>query len=104
MQGSHQQTITDNGFTVIEDVYGEDEILAILQLIGEVDSQKDTFRKSAGLFAIRQFLKEVPAVQAIIFNRKLKAIIHELFGEDYFVVKSIYFDKPEASNWFVAWH
>lgn len=25
-------------------------------------------------------------------------------GGDYFVVKSIYFDKPERSNWFVAWH
>jgi len=27
-----------------------------------------------------------------------------LFGPDYFLVKSIYFDKPEQSNWFVAYH
>jgi ectoine hydroxylase-related dioxygenase (phytanoyl-CoA dioxygenase family) len=27
-----------------------------------------------------------------------------LFGDGYFVTKSIYFDKPELSNWFVAWH
>ncbi|MDB4918635.1 phytanoyl-CoA dioxygenase family protein [Mucilaginibacter sp.] len=31
-------------------------------------------------------------------------MIRNLFGEQYFVVKSIYFDKPEKSNWFVAWH
>ena len=26
------------------------------------------------------------------------------FGKDYFITKSIYFDKPEKSNWFVAYH
>jgi len=34
----------------------------------------------------------------------LRSIIKALFGDDRFVVKSIYFDKPEKSNWFVAWH
>ena len=32
------------------------------------------------------------------------SIISQLFGNDYFAVKSIYFDKPEQSNWFVAYH
>ncbi|MFD1256587.1 phytanoyl-CoA dioxygenase family protein [Mucilaginibacter terrae] len=27
-----------------------------------------------------------------------------MLGNKYFVVKSIYFDKPEKSNWFVAYH
>ena len=31
-------------------------------------------------------------------------IIQNLFGGNYFAVKSIYFDKPESSNWFVAYH
>ncbi|OOQ59573.1 phytanoyl-CoA dioxygenase family protein [Mucilaginibacter pedocola] len=104
MQGSHLQNITDNGFTVIEDVYSKDEILAVLRHIREADTDSDTFRKSAGLFAIRQFLKEVPGTSKVIFNDRLSQIITELFGEGYFVVKSIYFDKPEESNWFVAWH
>nr|WP_317166891.1 phytanoyl-CoA dioxygenase family protein [Chryseobacterium indologenes] len=30
--------------------------------------------------------------------------MREIFGEKYFVVKSIYFDKPETSNWYVAYH
>ncbi len=104
MERSHLQNITDNGFTVIEDVYTKDEIFSVLQLIDQVDTGKDTFRKTAGLFAIRQFLKEVPAAIPLIFNEKLKASITALFGDGYFVVKSIYFDKPEESNWFVAWH
>jgi ectoine hydroxylase-related dioxygenase (phytanoyl-CoA dioxygenase family) len=30
--------------------------------------------------------------------------LKEIIGDGYFVVKSIYFDKPPASNWFVSFH
>ncbi|WP_225871033.1 phytanoyl-CoA dioxygenase family protein [Pedobacter frigiditerrae] len=96
--------ISANGFSIIPNIYNDEEIEQILEVINQVDTSKDTFRKSADLFAIRQFLKEVPAVHDLIFNEKLKAIIQSTFGDNYFVVKSIYFDKPEQSNWFVAYH
>lgn len=72
--------------------------------IEQADNSKDTFRKSKDLFAIRQFLKEVPETYDLIFNKRLNYIIHTIFGSNYFVVKSIYFDKPESSNWYVAYH
>ena len=34
----------------------------------------------------------------------MREIIKSNFGENYFITKSIYFDKPEKSNWFVAYH
>lgn len=40
----------------------------------------------------------------MIFNENIKKVIKEIFGDRYFVVKSIYFDKPEKSNWYVAYH
>jgi ectoine hydroxylase-related dioxygenase (phytanoyl-CoA dioxygenase family) len=43
-------------------------------------------------------------VQPLIFSDQLKELISGIFGNGYFVVKSIYFDKPEQSNWFVAYH
>ncbi|WP_316824541.1 phytanoyl-CoA dioxygenase family protein [Pedobacter miscanthi] len=92
------------GFSVIEHVFTDPEIEAILTAISNTDPKNETFRKSDDLFAIRQFLKEVPDAINIVFNEKLKNIINELFGEDYFLVKSIYFDKPETSNWFVSYH
>jgi ectoine hydroxylase-related dioxygenase (phytanoyl-CoA dioxygenase family) len=100
----HGDNIATNGFTVIGAVYTSDEIGAILSEINKAGKDKSTFRRTDDLFAIRQFLKEIPAVYSIIFNSKLKAIINGLFGADYIVVKSIYFDKPASSNWFVAWH
>jgi ectoine hydroxylase-related dioxygenase (phytanoyl-CoA dioxygenase family) len=101
---SHQDNMLNNGFTVAEHIFCPDELNAIIEAINQADQSNPTFRKTDDLFAIRQFLKEVPSVKKLIFNNKLKAFIDELFGPGYFVVKSIYFDKPEKSNWFVAWH
>ena len=72
--------------------------------INQANSDKETFRKSTDLFAIRQFLKEVPLTVDTIFNDKLKTVLSKLLGDKYFVVKSIYFDKPQTSNWYVSYH
>jgi len=100
----HKTGITENGFTVINNIFSDHEIRSISKVIQNTDPSKETFRKSDDLFAIRQFLKEVPGVQDLIFNEKVKTVIREIFGNRYFVVKSIYFDKPETSNWYVAYH
>ncbi|MCW3167895.1 phytanoyl-CoA dioxygenase family protein [Chryseobacterium sp. 09-1422] len=101
---NHKNQIGDKGFSVISDVFSTEEIEKISEVIQNIDTSKETFRKSEDLFAIRQFLKEIPEVRDLIFNENLKIIIKEIFGENYFVVKSIYFDKPEKSNWYVAYH
>lgn len=100
----NQLNISEKGFAIICGIYSTDEIRKIIEAVDCTDSDKDTFRKSEGLFAIRQFLKEIPETIPLIFNEKLKQVIHQLFGSDYFAVKSIYFDKPEGSNWYVSYH
>jgi hypothetical protein len=75
-----------------------------LQELAAVKTSNANFRQTADLFAIRRFLHEMPQLVPLLFNERLKQMINELFGPDYFVVKSIYFDKPGNSNWFVAYH
>ncbi len=101
---THQSEIEQLGFTTINGIYSDQEVEAIIETINRVETSRDTFRKSKDLFAIRQFLNEIPEVKSIIFNEKLNEIVKHLFGQNYFVVKSIYFDKPETSNWYVAYH
>lgn len=101
---NHKEFFSENGFAVMDDIYSEKEINSILHKIENADSQNDTFRKSSDLFAIRQILKEIPEINPIIFNENLRNLIHEFIGNDYFIVKSIHFDKPETSNWYVAYH
>lgn len=92
------------GFTVVNDVFSPAEVAALITCIENADRVKDTFRRTRDLFAIRQFLKEVPDTLPLIFTPALKEVIHTLFGSNYQVVKSIYFDKPGGSNWFVSYH
>jgi ectoine hydroxylase-related dioxygenase (phytanoyl-CoA dioxygenase family) len=100
----NHQNILEEGFTILDRIYSQEEVEQILETISLADSDKETFRKSEGVFAIRQFLKEIPESTSLIFNAKLREVIRELFGTDYFVVKSIYFDKPAGSNWYVSYH
>ena len=93
-----------NGFTTVDSIYTTDEIENILREINQTNTDKETFRKSRDLIAIRQFLREVPGVVGKIFNGKLTALLKGLLGDRYFVVKSIYFDKPQTSNWYVSYH
>lgn len=100
----HQEEINSRGFTVINGIYTVEETDKIAKAIDAANADRSNFRKSEDLFAIRQFLKEIPDLKDLIFTATLKNIIDQLFGPEYFLVKSIYFDKPENSNWFVAYH
>lgn len=93
-----------NGFSIIDDIYATEEIDIILAQIDRLNSNNENYRRSIDLFAIRQFLKEVPGAIDAIFNENLKTVLAQLFGDRYFVVKSIYFDKPNTSNWYVPYH
>lgn len=104
---NHINEINSEGFVIIDKVYSENEIEKIISEIDKVtqiENDNSTFRKSQDLFAIRQFHKEIPETLKYIFNKNLKEIIKTNFGENYFITKSIYFDKPEKSNWFVSYH
>lgn len=101
---SYHDYLQKDGFTVINNLFRKEEIAAILELIKAADASRSTFRKTDDLFAIRQVLKEIPGLTKLIWNKEIQAVVRNLFGADYFIVKSIYFDKPPSSNWSVAWH
>lgn len=99
--------INSTGFIIINNIYNDNEIeklISLIENITENNAENKTFRKSQDLFAIRQFHKEIPETLPFIFNKNLQDIIKSTFGKGYFITKSIYFDKPEKSNWFVAYH
>lgn len=99
-----KEKLEEDGFAVIDDVLSADEVGALKKLLSTVDGLNPSFRKTEDLFAIRRFLIEVAGAAKYVLNDEVKALTHSLFGEEYFVVKSIYFDKPGSSNWFVSYH
>lgn len=101
---TQKQELCEKGFTTFSGIFSDTEIDQMCSAINSTDSSKPTFRKSDDLFAVRQFLKEIPEIHKLVFTDKFKTIIKTLLGDNYFLVKSIYFDKPEKSNWFVSYH
>lgn len=99
-----QSQFASDGFFIINEIFTGDEVEVLLQTISNADASNDTFRQNGELFAIRQFVKEIPQIQLQVMNQRLSHLISGLFGNDYFIIKSIYFDKPERSNWFVPYH
>ena len=97
------QQLEEDGFCLLEDVYSDQEIQHILERIRSADGAGPNFRRTGDLFAIRKFLQTVEDVEGSIFTTGLQSLI-DSFGPGYFPVKSIYFDKPGGSNWFVAYH
>ncbi|MFB6453862.1 phytanoyl-CoA dioxygenase family protein [Chitinophaga sp. Hz27] len=98
------QAFEDNGFAIIPGIYDNETINRIISTIKAADSTSSAFRRSADLFAIRRFLHEVPEVLPLLLNENMKRLIAEIIHPDYFIVKSIYFDKPAGSNWYVSYH
>jgi ectoine hydroxylase-related dioxygenase (phytanoyl-CoA dioxygenase family) len=92
------------GYIILDDIFTQEEVSGLIDEISRVEWSGPAFRKSSDLFAIRRFLKEVPAIRPLIFTDRFEEVVSEYFGHDYFAVKSIYFDKPATSNWFVGWH
>ena len=105
MKNLHQviDEFSTNGYVIIDDILTDEEIESLNGIINSADATNKTFRKTTDLFAVRQFFKEIPKAVNLVFNDKFNEVL-KIFGKDYFVVKSIYFDKPKDSNWFVAWH
>ncbi len=99
-----KEELNQNGFCIIESINNKEEIQAILKAIDNANSEHPNFKKTKDIFAIRTFLNVIPEIKALLLNNKLLSIINECFGNNYFIVKSIYFNKPANSNWFVAFH
>lgn len=92
------------GFSICSELYTLTEVAEIIKLVDAIDSNHNSFLKTKDLFAIRQFMNNIPELSKLIYNQNLLKLIKEVGGEDYILTKAIYFDKPASSNWFVAYH
>ncbi len=96
--------LDENGYSIIPNLYSNDEIEKILFCIENAILSETSFSKTKDIFAIRQLIHTIPELKTHLFNTHLTTLVASLFQSDYFLTKAIYFDKPGTSNWFVAYH
>lgn len=90
--------LAKNGYSILNDFYTRKELRKIGKELHEYFNSSD---ESA--FGKRSLLKDLPSIKPLIFNQNLKLLLKTI-DEHAFLVKAIYFDKPEDANWVVPWH
>ncbi|MFK7784244.1 MAG: WYL domain-containing protein [Crocinitomicaceae bacterium] len=93
-----KRKLEKNGYSIINDVFTKREIRKAAKILDSF------FKKSEEpAFGKRTLLKDIPDLKRILLNENLVSII-ESIDPKAFLVKAIYFDKPESHNWYVTWH
>ena len=100
----HKFNLAQAGHSVIANMYSNKEVNQICTCLANAEQNSSSFLRTKALFAIRQLLKNVPALSGLLFNEKMKALLVSLSDSELFFTKAIYFDKPSESNWFVGYH
>ncbi|HEY8400348.1 MAG TPA: phytanoyl-CoA dioxygenase family protein [Cytophagaceae bacterium] len=100
-----KEYINNNGYGIANNIYSKSEVVSLINIIQSKESKSNSnFRRTKDLYAIRNLLQEIPEVLEMVLNPALKILLSNYFGDAYFPVKGIYFDKPPLSTWFVNWH
>jgi hypothetical protein len=91
----HKDNLKLNGFSVTKKLFSD---LELDQLVAELGNQSSNY-------AIRQLVIKKPGLLNLIFNNEnFKSLYKKFCGDDYFLTKAIFFNKPRKSNWFVNYH
>lgn len=86
-----------DGFAIIQDVLAPSHAE---QLARDIDAQlRDV--PTAGFRGLAQL---VPSVHTLAHSPELKALVESGLSADARLVRSIYFNKNQETNWQVAWH
>lgn len=99
---NYPQQLEATGTIVVNRIHTKRTLKRINTLLGAYQ-KKHPELENERMFAIRELFKEIPELQEFCININVSRILKQ-FGEDYFLTKAIFFDKPRKSNWYVTWH
>lgn len=100
---SQPEIMTDferNGFAIVRNPFSAVQIDSLTQAIeGFRNAQNSAL--SAGF---RNLLRQCEGVKEFAKSKEIREIVEALQGQNSKPVRSIFFDKTPASNWYVTWH
>lgn len=97
-------SFSQTGASIQAGIYDAEECAAMLFAIENAGKVHPNFRQTSSVFAIRQVLEVVPELYDLIWNPRLRTFMQNNGLQRKYLRKSIFFDKNEGGNWFVAWH
>ena len=98
-----RQEVDVKGFSVLHDLLNSEEIEGLLAALSAVNDT-DGVRRRGGVYAIRNLLDVVPAINSLALSPKITGLVHSVLGAGAFPVRGTLFDKTADANWLVPWH
>ena len=85
----NSKEVATDGYTNIIDVFNAEETEIIIRRLASL--QPGTAGET---YAIRQVMTTFSELADLVFTPAFRSLLFSAAGENYFLVKSIYFDKP----------
>jgi ectoine hydroxylase-related dioxygenase (phytanoyl-CoA dioxygenase family) len=100
----HHHQLSHDGFTTLQGVFSDHQVNELIQCIEEAYQLQVNQPEGAKHHAMRRFVEQVPSVRKMLEAPPFRQMVDQFASPKHRLVKSIYFDKPQDSNWFVARH
>jgi hypothetical protein len=108
MTPSWHTHLADDGFAVIPPVFSREQvnsILAALEAAFARDADGSTLRAADGsIYGARNLLQLWPGVAEVWKQPPLTEIMRDTLGDQFGLVRVLYFDKPPEQSWALPWH
>lgn len=98
--------IADLGFALIADVFPTSEVEQIQEELSRVLSgaKAAVIQREGVVVGARNLLQVWPGLAHIWRRQPLLALLREVLGPQFGLVRVLYFDKPPAQTWCLPWH
>lgn len=103
-----ERSLERDGFCLLTQAVTTETVqhmLAIFRDTFDVDSKDVRARSSRGhVYAARNLITSIPEVTAVWQCDSLLSFLLEKLGENFGLVRALFFDKPPDRTWALAWH
>jgi len=101
--------LDEDGFVLLRKVFDPGEVAAwIAQLDGVFQQSGDAaaalLRRAGSVYAARNVLEWFPASQSLWRTPALLELLGAVLGNEFGLVRALYFDKPPDQTWALPWH
>jgi hypothetical protein len=103
-QKINEEALQEKGYLILPNVYSNLEIKSIIETLNNNEPNIEPAIKTSRLILFKSYFKKNKEIKSLLLNKNLSTIIKQLFDSEYFVVNSMYFDKPKNSPWGVSYH
>jgi ectoine hydroxylase-related dioxygenase (phytanoyl-CoA dioxygenase family) len=98
-------TLSRDGFSLVSRVVSAESVERLVAALDSYEPRGESTREKSGrVYALRNLMRDVPAVVELAVGDEIRAVVEPVLGPGAFPVRALLFDKHPEANWKVAWH